>query len=291
MSAELRSRLIVAAAGVPLGIYMAYSGGWFLGLVLALVAAIGSHEFYTLASARSAKPLGWFGIPTAVLLVLIAVYEPAFPAWGDRALALLLFLGLLTSAAVIFNRGMSEQPLFSAAATVSGALYTGGTLAFGIFLRALPETRGAFGDIHPWEGACLLIFPLWVTWIGDSAAYFLGKRFGRRKLAPKISPGKTVEGGLAGLGGSILAGAAAGLYMGTFPNFPISPLAGAFIALALGVAGQVGDLAESVLKREAGVKDSGTLLPGHGGALDRFDALFFTIPLSYALILLTRVFS
>lgn len=80
MSAELRSRLIVAAAGVPLGIYMAYSGGWFLGLVLALVAAIGSHEFYTLASARSAKPLGWFGIPTAVLLVLIAVYEPAFPA-------------------------------------------------------------------------------------------------------------------------------------------------------------------------------------------------------------------
>lgn len=285
---ELRSRLLVAAVGVPFGFFMAYQGGWFLACVLAAVAALGAHEFYTLASAKAGKPLGWFGIPTSALLVLMAAYEPTFPAWGDRALALLLLLGLLTSAAVIFNRKVGEGPLFSAAATVSGALYTGGTLAFAIFLRSLPEVRGS-APPEAWEGALLMIFPLWVTWLGDSAAYFVGKRFGKKKLAPDISPGKTVEGAIAGMVGAILAGGAAGLVLGTYPNFPIPPLAGALIGLVLSVAGQIGDLAESVLKREAGVKDSGTLLPGHGGALDRFDALFFTIPITYALVLLTQV--
>lgn len=134
-----------------------------------------------------------------------------------------------------------------------------------------------------------MLFPLWVTWSGDSAAYFFGKRFGRRKLAPRVSPGKTVEGGLAGVVGSIVAGALAGLLMGSYENFPVGPFAGGLIGMALSVAGQLGDLAESVLKREAGVKDSGTLLPGHGGALDRFDALFFTVPLTYGLVLLVQV--
>lgn len=288
MSRELRSRLIVAAVGIPFGFLMAYQGGWLLAVVLAAVAALASHEFYTLASAKNAKPLGWFGIPTAALLVLMAAWEPTFPSWGDRALALLLVLGLLTSAAVIFNRKFQEGPLFSAAATVSGALYTGGTLAFAVFLRSLPETRGTVTP-EPWEGALLMLFPLWVTWSGDSAAYFVGKRFGKRKLAPRVSPGKTVEGGMAGIAGSVVAGALAGLVLGTFPNFPVGPVAGGLIGIAVSVAGQLGDLAESVLKREAGVKDSGTLLPGHGGALDRFDALFFTIPLTYGLVLLTQV--
>ncbi|NNM33254.1 MAG: phosphatidate cytidylyltransferase [Gemmatimonadetes bacterium] len=288
MSKELRSRLLVAAVGIPFGFFMAYQGGWLLAVVLAGVAALGAHEFYTLASAKAGKPLGWFGIPTSALLVLVAAWEPTFPAWGDRALALLLFLGLITSAAVIFNRNFQEGPLFSAAATVSGALYTGGTLAFAVFLRELPEMRGTVPP-EPWEGALLMLFPLWVTWSGDSAAYFVGKRFGRRKLAPKVSPGKTVEGGLAGVVGSVVAGALAGLLLGSFENFPVGPVAGGLIGVALSVAGQLGDLAESVLKREAGVKDSGTLLPGHGGALDRFDALFFTVPLTYGLVLLVQV--
>ncbi len=288
MSKELRSRLLVAAVGIPFGFFMAYRGGWLLAGVLAAVAALGAHEFYTLASAKAGKPLGWFGIPASALLVLIAAWEPTFPAWGDRALALLLILGLLTSAAVIFNRNFQEGPLFSAAATVSGALYTGGTLAFAVFLRALPEARGTV-PAEPWEGALLMLFPLWVTWCGDSAAYFFGKRFGKRKLAPRISPGKTVEGGLAGVVGSVVAGALAGLLLGSYENFPVGPVAGGLIGIALSVAGQLGDLAESVLKREAGVKDSGTLLPGHGGALDRFDALFFTVPLTYGLVLLVQV--
>ena len=281
---------MVAAGGIPLGVFAAYRGGWFLGVLIALVAAFAAHEFYTLASAKAGRPLGWFGVPAAVLLVLFAAHEPSFSAWGDRALALLVILGLVTFAAVVFNRTIEEAPLLSASATVSGALYTGGTLSFVVLLRNLPETMGTVPP-QPWEGALLMLFPLAVTWAGDSAAYFVGKRIGRTRLAPEVSPGKTVEGSVAGLVAAVVVGALAGFVLDDFGNFPLSPLAGGVIGLALGVAAQLGDLAESLLKREAGVKDSGSLLPGHGGTLDRFDALFFTMPIAYGLILLTRYLS
>ena len=287
ISAELRSRLLVAAAGIPFVLFVVYRGGWWLAVVMAIVAALAAHEFYTLASAKAARPIGWLGVPAAALLVLLAGYEPLFSAWGDRALALLLVLALLTSVAAIFNRTIEEAPLHSVSATVSGALYTGGTLAFAVLLRELPEAGGTL-PVQPLEGALLLLFPLVATWVGDSAAYFTGRKIGRTRMAPRVSPGKTVEGGAAGLAGAVLVGALAGFVLDDFGSFPLSPLAGGLIGCALGVAGQLGDLVESLLKREAGVKDSGSLLPGHGGALDRFDALFFTIPLAYGLILLTR---
>lgn len=288
MSPELRSRVLVAVVGLPLGCAAAYRGGWLLAGIVAALAAVAAHEFYTLASAKSAQPLGWFGIPAAAVLVLTAQHDPVFAEWGGRALALLMVLGLLTSAAVVFNRRIEDGPLLSASATVSGALYTGGTLSFAVLLRNLPESPGASFPAEPWEGAVLLMFPLWVTWAGDTAAYFAGRKLGRVRLAPRISPGKTVEGGVAGLAGAVVAGFVAGFLLDGYRNFPVTPLAGAAVGLALGVAGQVGDLAISVLKREAGVKDSGRLLRGHGGALDRFDGLFFTVPLAYALLLLIQ---
>lgn len=287
MSPELRSRVFVAVVGLPLGCGAAFMGGWFLAGLVAFLAAVAAHEFYSLASAKSGQPLGWFGIPAAAVLVLAAQHDLVFSEWGGLALALLMVLGLLTSAAVVFNRRIEDEPLLSASATVSGALYTGGTLSFAILLRNLPEARGTF-PAEPWEGALLLIFPLWVTWAGDTAAYFAGRKLGRVRLAPRISPGKTVEGGIAGLAGAVAAGLVAGFVLDGYRNFPVTPLAGAAVGLLLGVAGQVGDLAISVLKREAGVKDSGALLRGHGGALDRFDGLFFTIPLAYALILVIQ---
>lgn len=288
MSPELRSRVLVAVVGLPLGCAAAYRGGWLLAGIVAALAAVAAHEFYTLASAKSAQPLGWFGIPAAAVLVLAAQHHLVFAEWGGRALALLMVLGLLTSAAVVFNRRIEDGPLLSASATVSGAIYTGGTLSFAVLLRNLPESPGASFPAEPWEGAVLLMFPLWVTWAGDTAAYFAGRKLGRVRLAPRISPGKTVEGGVAGLAGAVVAGFVAGFLLDGYRNFPVTPLAGAAVGLALGVAGQVGDLAISVLKREAGVKDSGRLLRGHGGALDRFDGLFFTVPLAYALLLLIQ---
>ena len=288
ISAELRARLLVAAGGIPVVLFTVYRGGWFLGGFLALVAAIATREFYLITSARGGCPLGWLGIPAASLLVLLAAYEPVFEAWGNRALALLLILGLITSLVTILYRGIEESPLLSVVATVFGALYTGGTLSFAVLLRHLPETQGTVSPPPALEGSLLVLLPLLVTWAGDSAAYFTGRKIGRTRLAPRVSPGKTVEGGVAGLVAATVLGILAGFVLEDFATFPVSPVAGGAIGLILGVAGQLGDLTESLFKREAGVKDSGTLLPGHGGALDRFDALFFTIPLAYGLILLTR---
>src|SRR5690606_7668727 len=132
-----------------------------------------------------------------------------------------------------------------------------------------------------------VLLPLLTTWAGDSAAYFAGRAWGRAKLAPTASPGKTVVGALAGLGGSVLAGVMVSVVLlADLPVHSVPPLAAGIIGLLLGMAAQVGDLVESVLKREAGVKDSGTLLPGHGGVLDRVDSLLFAFPVGWALLTL-----
>ena len=287
MSAELRARLLVAAVGIPLALLLIHLGGWYLGALLMVAAAVGTHEFYVVASARAARPVHWLGLPAAALLVVLAVHDPVFAAWGGRALALVMILVLLAACAVVFCRTIDEEPLLSASATVLGALYTGGTLSFAVLLRSLPETTGTI-PVHPREGTLLVLLPLGITWAGDTAAFFVGRSIGKTRLAPRVSPGKTVEGGVGGLAASVAVGVAAGFVLDDFGTVPLSPLTGGLIGLVLGAAAQVGDLAESVLKREAGVKDSGAILPGHGGVLDRLDALFFTLPLAYGLLILTR---
>lgn len=287
ISPELRARLLVAACGIPLALAAMYFGGWALAVMLSGVAALAAREFYNLSSDPGARPFGWLGIPASLLLVVLAAVETDFRRWSDHAFALLLVLGLASFAAAVFDKRV-QRALLSSAATVSGALYTGGTLSFGIFIRSLPEVRGT-SPAQPSEGFILLLLPVLVTWASDTCAYFAGKTLGRRRLAPHVSPGKTVEGSVAGLIGAVVMGFALGFLLDDYPNFPIVPATGALIGLVLGVAGQLGDLAESRLKREAGVKDSGSILPGHGGMLDRFDALFFTIPLAYGLIVMNRL--
>lgn len=283
MSAELRARLLVALVGIPVGLFAIHAGGWVLGGLVAVVAGVATYEFYALASATGARPIVWLGVPAASILVLLALLGPGFDVWADHALALLLALAVATLVAAVFLRSPGDTPLFSAAATISGALYTGGTLAFAVLLRHLPDSGGRDSQ-DPWEGRLLVLFPLAVIWASDTAAYFTGRRFGRTGLAPRVSPGKTVEGGAGGVAAAVVVGAATGFVMRDVVSFPFSPVAGALIGLLLGIAGQLGDLAESLLKREAGVKDSGTLLPGHGGVLDRFDALFLSMPLAYWLL-------
>ena len=286
LSGELRTRLLVAAVVAPVALVAMYLGGWYFGVVLIVVTAVTSREFYALVTDHATRPLVWLGIPAAVLVVFFAALEPSFHHWGNRTISLLLLLGLLASGVTIFDRA-TEQPLLSATATVSGVLYTGVTLSFGLLLRHLPEARGALSEI-PMEGFLLVLLPVAVTALGDSAAYFVGRTMGRIRLAPRVSPGKTVEGSIGGLAGAMIAGFVLGLFMGDLENLVMSAPICAAIGLVLGIAGQLGDLSQSMLKREAGVKDSGRLLPGHGGFLDRFDSLLFTIPLAYGLVLLAQ---
>jgi phosphatidate cytidylyltransferase len=144
--------------------------------------------------------------------------------------------------------------------------------------------RGA--DFSAWTGVALLGFPMVLTWINDSAAFFAGRAWGTKKLIPSVSPGKTVVGAIAGTLAAVVCGALiAGLVLGDAMRLPIGYLGGAVGGLLISIAAQIGDLAESLLKREAGVKDSGTFFPGHGGILDRLDALLFAIPIGYWVLL------
>ena len=283
---ELASRLMVAVVGIPLAVFIIYRGAWPLGVLLAVVGALGAREFYALKPDETLAFV-WLGVALAGALPLIAVIHCDYHTFAQVAFALVLGTALLALALSIWLRWPAGHPLDAAARTIMGALYTGGALSFWVLLRALPEQSSA--GATAFHGAALLIFPIWVTWFGDTFAYGFGSRWGRAKLIEAVSPNKTVVGAIGGLLGSVLAGGVfARLWLSGVPEFALSWPVGAALSLPIAIAGQVGDLAESVIKRHAGVKDSSRLLPGHGGVLDRLDALFFTVPLTYALLLLIR---
>ncbi|MGA7614864.1 MAG: phosphatidate cytidylyltransferase [Thermoanaerobaculia bacterium] len=175
---------------------------------------------------------------------------------------------LVLPAAFVFSRSSLEAALPATAVCVLGTLYVGMLAGSLIRLRL---------DFPP-NGAALIFFLLLVVWLGDAGAYYVGSKFGKHKLSPRVSPKKTVEGGIGGVATSVTAA-----IIIHFTFFPAFPLGHAIIAAAiLSVSGIVGDLAESLWKRSAAVKDSGALIPGHGGFLDRFDSILFTAPILYA---------
>ncbi|MGH7481487.1 MAG: phosphatidate cytidylyltransferase [Longimicrobiales bacterium] len=285
MSGDLGRRLLVAAVGIPVGLVVIYLGGWVLGITLGAIAALAAAEFYGLAAARDVHPFSALGAAAAAVAVLIAVVHSSPTSATPLLYSLLLVLFLAVAGGSIWARGAERQPLNAAAATVGGTLYTGGTLCFGLFLRHLelaPVILSESGASSAMIGSALLIFPVSLSWLNDTFAYFGGRAWGRRKLMPSVSPGKTVEGSLAGLIGAVACGMLyAAFVFEAWLGVPVPVVAGALAGALIAAAAQVGDLAESLLKRAAGVKDSGKLLPGHGGVLDRFDSLFFTLPIAY----------
>jgi phosphatidate cytidylyltransferase len=298
MASELTKRVAVAAVGIPLAVAIIYAGGWLLGVLIAAIAAAGAAELYRLAERQGVRPFTAAGAVLAAAFVLVATAFPATPAAGGWSVHLLVAGTLAIGAGAIFARGVSGAPLATTAITVLGAVFTGLTLSYALHLRAwgalgAPVTTAgtAFVELGPpagaggWAGPLLLLFPLLMTWASDTFAYFGGRTFGRRKLIPAVSPAKTVEGAVSGVLGTVVVGAVyAHFVLGGVLGLPIGAIAGAAIGFVVSPVAQVGDLAESLLKREAGVKDSGALLPGHGGVLDRFDSLFFTIPVTYWMI-------
>jgi phosphatidate cytidylyltransferase len=273
---ELAKRVITALVLAPVALGVIYLGGLPLATFLAAVSVGCAWEFFRLARQTGVDPLDPLGLPLAGAIPL-AVYAAAVglytPSLAVPAVAMLTILS-----AVIWVRGTAGRPIGAAAATVLGALYTGGLLSFGYALREHPY---AVGDR---AGTALVAFPLVLTWASDIGAYAVGRTIGGRKLIPSVSPGKTVSGALGGLVVTVIAAWA-------YARFVLAPTAlltmsvqGAMVFGAIiSVAAQVGDLTESLFKREAKMKDSSRLIPGHGGLLDRLDSLLFVLPVAYLL--------
>jgi len=255
-------------------LFLVYLGGIWLTIALGALFLMGTFEFWRLCRQRSFAFR--LEIPAAIgLALLIAVHLAANQTdssrgihSGESLLALLPVLLLMISSLHILGRGESTGATGTAALTVLAGVYIALPPAYMIMLRALPGANGC-------RYFLLLII---ATWANDSAAYFVGSVFGRHKLAPSISPKKSVEGSLAGLFASVLTGLIIALI------WVKSILLFLLLGFAIGIAGQIGDLFESILKRDLGVKDSGSIMPGHGGVLDRFDSLMFAAPVLYYIL-------
>jgi phosphatidate cytidylyltransferase len=254
------SRILVAAVLLPVVLGVVYLGGWWV-FALALVAGLISlHEFWLLS--RPLAPLAPAGYVGAVLALVGAKMGGVGWAVG----------GVLTVFALAFLlKAISEARAAATAAisaTVMGTVWIGLGLAFLILVRDLPHGRLALFTV------------LLAVWAGDTFAYFGGRIFGRHKLAPQTSPGKTWEGLVFGTAATVFVAFVA-LYKADFLSIPQSVVLGVVLA----VTAPLGDLFESLLKRDMDVKDTGTLLGGHGGMLDRIDALLFAAPAAYFTIL------
>jgi phosphatidate cytidylyltransferase len=281
MESNLARRVGFAIIAIPLALAIVWYGGLPLVVLLAIAGALGARELFDLASRQGVQALRGFGLISAAALAPLAYASMAsaeFRATAARAwpyAAALWLMAMLTG--VLAARSPGEKPMSASGVTLLAVAYTGALPAF------LLAIRHAQYPVRSWAGAWLVFFPLVVTWVCDTAAMFGGRAFGGRKLAPTVSPGKTWSGSTAGLVGGILIAPVFGTIV--FPRvgleLPMWQLA--IIAGTLSVIGQVGDLAESLFKREAGVKDSSHLIPGHGGVLDRFDSLYFVIPAAAAL--------
>lgn len=273
---ELSKRVLSALVAAPLAIAMIYVGGLALAAFLAAVSAGCAWELFRIARSSGVDPLDPIGIPLAGAMPL-AVYAAAIglyrPSLGVAALVLLVIL-----ASVIWARGTQRHPLGAAAVTAMGVLYTGGLLSFAFALREYPY---AVGDR---AGSVLVAFPLVLTWVSDIGAFFVGRAIGGPKLIPAVSPKKTVSGALGGLVTTVVASWVYAHFVLTPVSSLVMSLTGALVfGAVISVAAQIGDLVESLLKREANVKDSSRLIPGHGGLLDRVDSLLFVLPVAYVL--------
>ena len=253
-----------------------------MACVVAAVAATALLELYGTFTHGGFRPLRAFGIASALLLVASVALKPRIP--GVDLLSVVLTAIIIGSLISQLLSNHEDRPLTNWALTLAGALYVAWLFSYLIRLRNLATPLSPFplAMLGLPSGAAWVFGVMAITWIQDTFAYFVGKRFGRTKLAPAISPKKTWEGAAGGLLGAVV-GAIAAVYVFCLP---LAIWQAVLLGLVGGVVGPLGDLSESLMKRQLGIKDAGTLIPGHGGILDRADSLLFTAPVLYYVILL-----
>ncbi len=259
-------RIVSSVIFLPIFILIVqYGNGPIFFIFLSLILLVALYEFFTLLEKNDQKCMLFPGMALGWLVLFSFFNKQNHTLYP--ALAILIF-------GVFLTKLLSEKPMHSTLEQISntffGELYIGFLLGYLISIRQYEEGRK-------------LIFMLFlIIWLGDTFAYYIGSLLGNHKLAPAISPNKSLEGALGGLGGSLVGVLVAQYWF----SLPISAFHGVILGLVSGVAGQMGDLCESMLKRNLKVKDSGFLIPGHGGVLDRLDSVLFSAPVFYYIYLI-----
>ncbi len=260
----LKKRVITALWGIPLLIVIVWFGDPWFTILVAIWGLLAAFEFYRMVAISKVPPLTYFGL----IWVLLFILNPHFNY--DFLTPLLLTSAVIVSLVWLLLRPQKEEAFTRWAWTIAGILYTGWLVSYLVALNLEGGRNWVF-------------FALFTTFASDTTAFFVGRALGKHRLAPHISPGKTWEGAIAGIFGAITVS-----LLFTLPT-PLSVPLGYGQAILLGllvsVFGQLGDLTESLLKRNMGVKDSGKLIPGHGGILDRIDSVVFTGVVVYYYVL------
>ncbi len=259
----LAKRVLSAVALIPIVALAVYIGGWGLLALIVVVGLLAGYEYLRLLRALQLTPPMFWGL----LLILLFIADAQWPQLGLAGWGLVLVI-LLSLTHEVF-RCNAPGSLQRWGLTLAGGLYIGLFLGHALKLRALEQ------------GLAWMVLALVGTWLCDTGAYFVGITWGRRRFFPLISPKKTWEGAIGGLISGVIAVILLGRWL-----LGLSVGWGALIGVALVLGATFGDLAESVIKRQAGVKDSGQLIPGHGGMLDRIDSLLFVFPIVYYLALI-----
>lgn len=258
---NLMPRVLTILIGVPIIFACTYYGGMAFLLLVLVLALVSMYEFFTLMQKKGYSPFNTIGYFFTVFFIVFAYYSLK-RNWEPAHSAILTCAAILTFTSGIFYKKVQDE-IPNIAVTLMGLFYVGWLYSYLIFIRSLTD-HGAY-----------LFFLMFTVWGTDVAAYLVGSWIGRIKLSPYISPKKTVEGAVAGFVVSVGAALAFGRMA------EISMLDSLFLGITVGIMAQVSDLVESLIKRDAGVKDSSSLVPGHGGVLDRMDSFILTAPIMY----------
>jgi phosphatidate cytidylyltransferase len=265
----LGKRIVTALIGMPIAVYVINYGQWLFATTIFILTILAWHEFHGILKNKNINVFYGLGISINILILGCA--------WlGNSQEILMVLFGSTVLALFKIVTSGTKFTVVDAAFSVLGISYIGIAFAHLLLLR---YTDGALYLSTSWgplsAGAAYLWLAFLGTWASDTFAYFVGTYFGKHKLCPMISPGKTIEGTLGGMLGSVSVMMA----MGVLFKLPIQH--SVMMGILVGIVAPIGDLVESAIKRFAGVKDSGQILPGHGGILDRFDSILFAVPAIY----------
>ncbi|MBN1351968.1 phosphatidate cytidylyltransferase [candidate division KSB1 bacterium] len=272
---QLGVRVLVAVVGIPAILFLVLWGREPFALLIATIICLSQFELYQMTESKHVSPKKIVGLLIGIILPATFYYK------GVKLFWVVLLAGIIVILLIELFRNRKE-PLLNAATTIFGLIYPASLFSFMILIRELPRE---LNQDYP-RGAHWILAMLVSVWICDTAAYFIGSWIGRHKLFERVSPNKTVEGAVAGFIFALLTG-----YLIHLILFKDTSLVHLMVIAAIGGSiGQLGDLVESLFKRDVGIKDSSSILPGHGGILDRFDSLFLAAPVVYVYLWIVFVY-